>query len=280
MTILGGEMTTKVVMAGATGWVGRALVPAILAQGDMQLVGAVARRAAGHDAGVAANGQPIGLAIRPSLSEALDVPSDVVVDYTKPVAVKGHVMQAIERGRHVIIGTSGLGAADYREINAAARANGVGVVAAGNYSITATLMKKFALMAAQYIPDVEIIDYASARKPDAPSGTALELAETLSEIRGAPTALPKSEIYGHPEARGATLGEGTAVQVHSLRLPSYQLSCETVFGLPEERLVIRHDAGTSAVPYVAGTLLAIRRVREFTGLVRVLDALMDETLSV
>lgn len=273
-------MTTKVVMAGATGWVGRALVPAILAQGDMQLVGAVARRAAGHDAGVAANGQPIGLAIRPSLSEALEVPSDVVVDYTKPVAVKGHVMQAIERGRHVIIGTSGLGAADYREINAAARASGVGVVAAGNYSITATLMKKFALMAAQYIPDVEIIDYASARKPDAPSGTALELAETLSEIRGAPTALPKSEIYGHPEARGATLGEGTAVQVHSLRLPSYQLSCEAVFGLPEERLLIRHDAGTSAVPYVAGTLLAIRRVREFTGLVRVLDALMDETLSV
>ena len=189
-------------------------------------------------------------------------------------------MLAISQGRHVVIGTSGLGVADYREINAAARANGVGVVAAGNYSITATLMKKFALMAAQYVPDVEIIDYASARKPDAPSGTALELAETLSEIRGAPSALPTSEVYGHPEARGAMLGEGTAVQVHSLRLPSYQLSCEAVFGLPEERLTIRHDAGTSAVPYVAGTLLAIRRVREFTGLVRVLDALMDETLSV
>lgn len=273
-------MTTSVVMAGATGWVGKVLVPAIAAQADMKLVGAVARRAAGHDAGVAANGQPLGLIISASLGEALKAPSDVVVDYTKPVAVRAHVMQAIEGGRHVVIGTSGLGAADYREINTAARANGVGVVAAGNYSITATLMKKFALMAAQYIPDVEIIDYASARKPDAPSGTALELAETLSEIRGAPTALPKPEVFGHPEARGATLGEGTAVQVHSLRLPSYQLSCEAVFGLPEERLVIRHDAGTSAVPYVAGTLLAIRRVREFTGLVRVLDALMDETLSV
>lgn len=198
-------MAIGVVMAGATGWVGKALVPAILMQEDMRLVGAVARSTAGHD---------------------------------------------------------------------------VGVVAAGNYSITATLMKKFAQMAAQYGPDVEIIDYASARKPDAPSGTALELAETLSEIRGAPTALPTSEVFGHPEARGATMGEGTAVQVHSLRLPSYQLSCEAVFGLPEERLTIRHDAGTSAVPYVAGALLAIRRVREFSGLVRVLDALMDETLSV
>ena len=273
-------MTIRVVMAGATGWVGKALVPAIQGQSDMQLVGAVARRAAGHDVGVATTGQPSGQTISATLADALMAPCDVVVDYTKPVAVRDHAMLAISRGCHVVIGTSGLRAADYREINAAARANGVGVVAAGNYSITATLMKKFALMAAQYVPDVEIIDYASARKADAPSGTALELAETLSEIRGAPTALPTSEIYGHPEARGATLGEGTAVQVHSLRLPSYQLSCEAVFGLPEERLTIRHDAGTSAVPYVAGTLLAIRRVREFTGLVRVLDALMDETLSV
>ena len=64
-------MTTKVVMAGATGWVGRALVPAIGAQADLELVGAVARRAAGHDAGVAANGQPIGLAISASLADAL-----------------------------------------------------------------------------------------------------------------------------------------------------------------------------------------------------------------
>lgn len=273
-------MAIKVVMVGATGWVGKALVPAILAQGDMQLAGAVARKTAGQDAGVATGGQPAGVGIHASLAEALEAPSDVVVDYTRPVAVRDHAMLAISRGRHVVIGTSGLGVADFREINAAARTNGVGVVAAGNYSITATLMKKFALMAAQYVPDVEIIDYASARKPDAPSGTALELAETLSEIRGAPTALPSSEIYGHPEARGATLGEGTAVQVHSLRLPSYQLSCEAVFGLPDERLTIRHDAGTSAAPYVAGTLLAIRRVREFTGLVRVLDALMEETLSV
>lgn len=273
-------MTIKVIMAGATGWVGKVLVPTILAQGDMRLVGAVARKAAGQDVGAVAGGEPVGIAISASLADALDVPCDVVVDYTKPVAVRDHAMLAISRGCHVVIGTSGLGAADYREINAAARANGVGVVAAGNYSITATLMKRFALMAAQYVPDVEVIDYASARKPDAPSGTARELAETLSEIRGAPTALPQSEVFGNPEARGAMVGEGTAVQVHSLRLPSYILSCEAVFGLPDERLTIRHDAGTSAVPYVAGTLLAIRRVREFTGLVRVLDALMDETLSV
>ncbi len=136
----------------------------------------------------------------------------------------------------MVIGTSGLGAADYAEIDKAARANGVGVLAAGNFSITATLMKRFALMAAKYVPDVEIIDYASAKKPDAPSGTARELAEALAEVRGASTARPVADVLGVPGTRGAAVGAGDGVQVHSLRLPSYILSCEALFGLPDERL--------------------------------------------
>lgn len=268
-------MSIRVVMAGATGWVGKALVPAILAQDDMQLAGAVSRAAAGQDVGTAVSGSPAGLAVAATLADALAAPSDVMVDYTKPHVVKDHALLAISAGRHVVIGTSGLGAADYAEIDAAARANGVGVLAAGNFSITATLMKRFALMAARYVPDVEVIDYASARKPDAPSGTARELAEALADVRKPATARPVSEVSGVPATRGAAVGAGEGVQVHALRLPSYILSCEALFGLPDERLTIRHDAGSSAAPYVAGTLLAIRRVGSFRGLVRGLDALMD-----
>jgi 4-hydroxy-tetrahydrodipicolinate reductase len=58
-------------------------------------------------------------------------------------------------------------------------------------------------------------------------------------------------------------------------MPSFTLSCEAVFGADNERLTIRHDAGASAAPYVAGTLLAARRVASFTGLRRGLDAVMD-----
>lgn len=268
-------MAIGVVMSGATGWVGKALVPAILAQDDMRLAGAVARSAAGQDAGSAIGLSPAGIAVSATLEEALVQPSDVVVDYTKPHAVKAHVLAAVGRGRHVVIGTSGLGAADYAEIERAALANGVGVLAAGNFSITATLMKRFALMAAKYVPDVEVIDYASARKPDAPSGTARELAEALAAVRGQSTAKPQAEVSGVPETRGAAVGEGQGVQVHALRLPSYVLSCEALFGLPDERLTIRHDAGSAAAPYVAGTLLAIRKVSGIKGLVRGLDALID-----
>jgi 4-hydroxy-tetrahydrodipicolinate reductase len=261
-------------MAGATGWVGKALVPAIMAVDDLELAGAVARNAAGKDSGEAVGAGKNGVTVSATLDEALAPPSDVVIDYTKPNVVKEHALLSIDKGRHVVIGTSGLGAADYAEIDKAARSAGVGVLAAGNFSITATLLKRFALMAAKYVPDVEVIDYASARKPDAPSGTARELAEALADIRGKSTAVPQSDVSGVPGTRGAAVGNGQGVQVHALRLPSYILSCEAQFGLPDERLTIRHDAGASAAPYVAGTLLAVREVVTIKGLVRGLDALM------
>jgi 4-hydroxy-tetrahydrodipicolinate reductase len=75
-------------------------------------------------------------------------------------------------------------------------------------------------------------------------------------------------------SRGATVA-GT--QVHSVRLPGIVLAFETIFGLPNERLTIRHDAGKGAEPYVNGTLLAVRRVMQVTGLVRGLDRLLFES---
>ena len=141
--------------------------------------------------------------------------------------------------------------------------------------MTAALLKRFTLAAAKYVRDVEIIDYASAAKSDTPSGTARELAEALSEVRQAGTAKPVADLSGLRETRGAAVGETVPVQVHSLRLPSFVLACEAVFGAPDERLTIRHDAGSSAAPYVAGTLLAVRRVGEQAGLRRGLDTLLN-----
>ncbi len=62
--------------------------------------------------------------------------------------------------------------------------------------------------------------------------------------------------------------------MHSVRLPGYVLAVEALFGLPHERLTIRHDAGKSAEPYVNGTLVAVRKVMQVTGLVRGLDRLL------
>lgn len=259
-------MSIRVVVAGATGWTGSALVRAIAASGDLTLAAAVARKSAGSELS--------GIKILRSLEMALSVPSDVVVDYTHPTAVKEHTLMALAAGRHVVIGTSGLTAADYRQIDAAAKKAERGVIAAGNFSITATLLTRFAVEAAKYVADVEVIDYASAKKPDVPSGTAREIAERIAEVRGKGTSVPVVDNLGPKEARGAAIGEDNTVQLHSVRLPSYVIACEAIFGAPDERLTIRHDAGSSAAPYVAGTLLAVRKVVGMVGLTRGLDSLI------
>ena len=264
-------MVIRVCVAGATGWTGSAVTGAILASSEFQLVGAIARRHVGRDIGEALGHGRVDLNIVASLEEALAIPTDVLVDYTGPDTVKDRILAALDKGVRVIIGTSGLTASDYVDIAQRAEAQELGVIAAGNFSITAALAKHFALIAAHYLPSWEIIDYASAAKIDAPSGTTRELAEELANISQNHLSISLEKTHGPKEARGATI-DGT--QIHSIRLPSYTIAFETIFGLPDERLSIRHDAGSSAEPYVSGTLLAIQKVMEVSGLVRGLDRLL------
>ena len=263
-------MTVAVCVAGATGWAGRAVAEGVLAADDLDIRSAVSRSHAAADLGTAWGGTPHGVPVLGQVADALD-DVQVLVDYTSHDAVRDNTLTAVGRGVSVVIGSSGLGEDDFAVIDDAARAAGVGVVAAGNFSITAAMAQAAALLAARWLPNREIIDYASAAKPDAPSGTARELAERLAAVNATTLELPVDRTGGQVEARGATVA-GT--QVHSLRLPSFVVSTEVVFALPDERLVIRHDAGGTPTPYVAGTLLAVRAAVGRTGLVRGLDTLL------
>ena len=243
----------RVLIAGVTGWTGAPLAKAVRAADDLELAGGIARSGADHA----------------SVEEALAAGgADVLVDYTKPGVVRGHVDAALAAGLHVVVSTSGLTGADYAEIDAAARAAGRGVIAAGNFSVLAATLLHAATLAAQHVSHWEVLDYASAGKPDVPSGTARELAERLG---AAAPADHDADLVGPPEARGADVA-GT--RVHSLRLPGYVLSTQVILAAAGERLALHHEAGTSAEPYVAGTLLAIRRVGTVTGLQRGLDRLL------
>ncbi len=264
-------MAIRVCVAGSTGWTGSAVVRAVLASDKFELVGALARRSAGQDAGAAVGLPAAGVTIAATLEEALQTLPDVLIDYTRADSVKERTLAALDRGVRVVVGTSGMTAADYVEIERAAMARRLGVIAAGNFSITAALAKHCALLAARCLPSWEIIDYAQADKPDAPSGTTRELAEALGAVRQNEIVWPVEKTLGPREARGAQVA---GAQVHSIRLPGYVLAFETLFGLPDERLVIRHEAGSGAEPYVAGTLLAAGRVMSVNGLVRGLDTLL------
>lgn len=265
----------RVCVAGATGWTGSAVIRAILESDRFELVAAVSRGAAGRNAAEAVGSEAgTGVTVVADVESALETRPDVLIDYTHPTVVKAHALAALEAGAAVVVGTSGLTADDYAEIDRAARGRGLGVVAAGNFCITAALLKHFAGIAARHVPHWEIIDMASAGKPDAPSGTARELAEALGEVAENRYEVPVEGTLGEPATRGATIG---GAQVHSLRLPGYTISVEAVFGLPDERLSIRHDSGRSAEPYVGGTLLAAERAVETVGLIRGLDTLLFGT---
>ena len=248
----------RVVVAGSTGWTGSAVVDAVQAAPDLELVAGVARS------------DPAAFS---SVAEALDaVSADVLVDYTNASVVKQNVLAALDHGVGVVVGSSGMSAGDYDEADRLAREQGVGVVAAGNFSVTAALVLRFATEAARHLDTWEVIDYASAGKVDAPSGTARELADRLDSVRAPAIGVPVEKVLGEREARGATV---SGTQVHSLRLPSFTVSTEVVFAAAGERLSLRHDAGESAAPYVAGTLLAVRAVIGRVGLTRGLDQLLD-----
>jgi 4-hydroxy-tetrahydrodipicolinate reductase len=261
-----------VCLAGATGWAGSALARGIAAAPDLALVAAVSRRHAGQSLGDVLALPTLTTPIFATAGEALATHPHVFVEYTAPAAAKAHILAALHAGAHVVVGTSGLPTADYGDIDRVARAAGLGVLAVGNFALTAVLLQKFAEMAARYIPHWEIVDYAHADKRDAPSGTARELAHRLSHAPAAPLEVPLDQVEGPPESRGARL-EGT--QVHAIRLPGYVISVDAIFGLPDQKLILRHESGTSAEPYVGGALLAIREVGKLAGVHRGLDSVMQ-----
>jgi len=265
-------MSIRTCLAGATGWAGSALAVAIARSEDIRLVSAVSRAQAGRTLGESLGEPRLDCPVYATASEALAHPCDVFFEFAHPDVAKANVLAALEHGAHVVIGTSGLTDADYEDIARTALRCQRGVLAVGNFALTVVLLQKFAEIAARYIPQWEILDYAHDDKKDAPSGTARELAHRLSTVRPSELTVPLAETQGLPETRGARLAGS---QIHSIRLPGFTISAEVIFGMPDQKLTLRHDSGSSARPYVDGALLAIRKVSTFVGLRRGLDHVLE-----
>jgi len=263
----------RVVIAGGTGWAGSALSKGVCKSTNMKLVGVVSRSKEGQNLSELLDLNSEFIPIYRNMDNLMsEIEFDVLVEYTKFDAAFNNVIAALKKGKKVVIGTSGLTDTDFREIEQVAIDNNTSVLAVGNFALTVVLLQKFSEMAAKYIPNFEIIDYAHEDKVDAPSGTARELAYRLSQVQKANVFVSDDEIVGEKASRGADLN---GVRVHSLRLPGHVISIESIFGLSDEKLSIRHDSGASADPYVKGGLLAIEKVGTFKGLKRGLDSVMD-----
>jgi 4-hydroxy-tetrahydrodipicolinate reductase len=181
----------RVVISGATGAVGRALVPAIESEPDLELAGRAA--------------PSLGLSLADALARA---GADVAVDFTVPEAAREACETAISAHVPLVIGTTGLDQAERDRLGAKAKDAGVPILFAPNFAIGAVLMMRFAEQARPHMDAVEIVELHADTKRDAPSGTALATAARLGgDVPIHSVRLPG--LVAHQEvilgARGQTL---------------------------------------------------------------------------
>lgn len=260
------------IVSGATGAVGRTLVPGILAHDDFELVGAIAGRSVGRDVGMALGlGEPVGVTIAPDFETAIAGRlADVLVDYSTSEAAARNGLAALRAGVAVILGTTAVDAAAVEEMSVVAEEQRVGLFLAPNLTLVGQIMFRCADLIRPNFGDVEVVEFHNSAKRDAPSGTALETAHRLNASRH-PGETPDATARGLPGARGAISGD---VHVHSIRLPSFYSRHELLFARPGEMLTVIADQFTTE-PLVGPTLKAARLLQSVRGAVRDLPGLFD-----
>ncbi len=273
-----GEDVIRVAVSGAAGRMGREVVKAVQAAEGLLLVAAIDHHGIGTDigplAGIGATDVRIGDNLEAELAQHRP---DVLVDFTLPDSVLANLRTALILGVSPVVGTTGLSHGDLAELDALARAQGVGAFVAPNFAIGAVLLMQFAAQAAKYLPDVEIIELHHDRKLDSPSGTALLTAQKIAaarqEAKVTPLTVPSGLVEKAPGARGARDSVTGDVPIHSIRLPGFVAHQEVIFGGQGQVLTLRHDS-IDRGSFMPGVVLAVRKVRALNGLVIGLENLL------
>ena len=171
----------------------------------------------------------------------------MVVDFTIPASVRANILTCLEQRVAVVVGTTGLSAADLAEIDKATERQATPVLVAPNFAMGAVLMMEFAKQAARHFRACEIVELHHDKKLDAPSGTS-----RLTRLR--------------VEETWTRWGVEKEVPIHSVRLPGLVAHQEVLFGGLGETLTIRHDS-LSRESFMPGVVSAVKRVRSLQGLV-------------
>jgi 4-hydroxy-tetrahydrodipicolinate reductase len=260
------------VVAGAAGRMGSRLVACLADARDLRLVAALetpAHPAQGRDAGEAAGVSRLGVPLTSDAAAVL-TRDRVLVEFTTPEASLQHLRLAAAAGARAVIGTTGFGPAQRDEITGLAKKTAV--VLAPNFSVGVTVALKALTLMARALGDdydVEVTEIHHRFKKDAPSGTALRMAEVVAEALG--RDLGVVAVHG----RQGMPGERTVKEIGVFSLRSGDVVGEhTVsFGTLGERLELTHRAH-SRDTFARGALRAARFVAgRPPGLYSMLDVL-------
>lgn len=231
----------KIIVAGAGGRMGARLVGLIRESADLQLVGAVERKghpAVGSDAGDIAGCGRTGVAITDDLASAIDL-ADALIDFTAPDATLAHLRVMAAKRKAMVIGTTGLSAAQLAELKTAAQS--LPCVFSPNMSVGVNVvLKVLADMARAFGGDydIEVTEAHHRLKKDAPSGTALKIAQVLADATG--RALDEVAVYGRKGMVGERRRGEIGIQV--IRAGDIVGDHTVLFGGPGERIEVTHRA--------------------------------------
>lgn len=252
----------RVAVAGYAGRMGSAVVDAVTAADDMEVV-----------CGIDPHAAEAAFPVFETVDAALDAAEvDVLVDFTQPDVVAGNLAVALPRGVDCVVGTTGLSNETLQGL-AATAAEDTCLFYAPNFTTGAVLMMEFAKAAAPYFPEAEVIELHHCNKKDAPSGTAVRTAEIIAEARAPRVSEAPGRETEMPGAEGARGALVDGVPVHSVRSMGFVASQEVIFGSLGQTLTIRHDSW-DRTSYMPGVLLGIRSVGERDGLVVGLETFM------
>ncbi len=245
---------TKLAIIGAAGRMGQALVRCSRQMNDLQLVGAVEQPSCpliGQDAGLVAGAGEIGLKLGTDLSAAIKA-ADVAIDFSFHEAVPLTVKAAVQSGKAVVIGATGLNPDERVAVTQAATV--IPIVWAPNMSLGVNMLFSLVEQAARALGvayDVEITEAHHRHKKDAPSGTALRLGESVAAGRG--QVFKDVAIFGR-EGLGGERPRGQ-IGIHALRAADIIGDHTVLFATEGERVEISHRA-TSRDAFANGALRA------------------------
>jgi len=234
--------TLRVAVIGARGRMGATVCRAVESAPDLHLAG---RFDVGDDLG------DLGAA-------------EVAVEFSVPDASPANVSYCLERGLHVVVGTTGWTPDRLDALReTAARHPGLGVLIAPNFAVGAILMMSFAQQAARFYESVEVVELHHPDKVDAPSGTAARTAELVAAARreAGMGDVPDATAADPGGARGARVD---GIPVHALRLRGLVAHQEVLFGGTGELLTIRHDS-FDRESFMPGVLAGVRAVAGHPG---------------
>jgi 4-hydroxy-tetrahydrodipicolinate reductase len=251
-----GASTANIVVAGAAGRMGNRIVACLADVSDLRLVAALeapGHAALGRDAGELAGVGKTGVSV--GADAAAEITRDrVLIEFSVPEASLAHLRLVAQAGARAVIGTTGFSAAQRAEIGDLAKR--AAILWSPNMSVATNVAFKLLATMAKALGDeydVEITEIHHRFKKDAPSGTALRMAEVVAGALG--RDLDQVAVYG----RQGLPGERTKPEIGILSLRSGDVVGEhTVsFGTLGERLELTHRAHNRDT-YARGALRAAR----------------------